>query len=545
MTSIKLGLAQINPTVGDIEGNLLLVLSALETSKKRGLDVVIFPELVLTGYPPEDLLLRKDFQAAVEHALVRIAQKSLGIAAIVGHPHLEDNSRYNAASLLSMGKIMATYRKQILPNFGVFDEKRYFSEGTSSGLFEVNGVKLGVLICEDLWHPGPAQSAQANGADALIILNASPFHQAKLAQRQAVAKDRVLETGLPLIYINLIGGQDELVFDGASFALNSSGDLCLQAPSFEEGLYEFDFSLAHSGGPMREEASHSPPDELALIYQALVIGIRDYARKNGFEGAILGLSGGVDSALTLTLAVDALGATAVEAVLLPSRYTLDMSNEDALEQVRRLGCRSHTLPIEAPFESFLETLAPLFDGLSPDLTEENIQARCRGTLLMALSNKRKKLLLTTGNKSEMSVGYATLYGDMAGGFAPLKDIPKMKVYALARHRNRLEEIIPERVLTRAPTAELRHNQKDEDSLPPYPILDQVLERYVEQDDSIEAIIETGLDPVVVRRIVELVDRSEYKRRQSPPGVKVTSRAFGRDRRYPMTNGFKPSKHPIE
>ena len=537
MTSLRIGLAQINPTVGDLTGNRERILSILEESRSRRLDLVAFPELCLTGYPPEDLLLRKDFQTATETALNEIARAAKGISVLVGHPHYDEGGCFNAASMLSEGKVVGRYCKQVLPNFGVFDEKRYFKEGQAPGLFRINGIPLGVLICEDIWHEPPVEALRQAGAAAILVLNASPFHQTKLAERELNVRRRALMAETPILYVNLVGGQDELVFDGGSFALSAAGFRVLQAPEFEESLSV----LTLSADKELSVSDDSPPtpglSEDDRIYRALVLGIRDYARKNQFQGAVLGLSGGIDSALTLALAVDALGAPAVDAVLLPSRYTAEISNLDALEQARRLGSRTHCIPIEAPFESFLKALSPLFAGLKEDLTEENIQARCRGTLLMALSNKYNKLLLTTGNKSEMSVGYATLYGDMAGGFAPLKDIPKMMVYRLAQHRNRQNPVIPDRVLTRPPSAELRPDQKDEDSLPPYPILDAILERYVEKDATLASLIAEGFDAETVRRVIQLVDRSEYKRRQSPPGIKVTVRAFGKDRRYPITNGF--------
>jgi NAD+ synthase (glutamine-hydrolysing) len=533
--NLRILLAQINVVVGHIQGNEHRILEAFDRARTQKADLVIFPELALSGYPPEDLLLREDFLGQVEATLQRLCTASEGLTAIVGFPEQKNGRLYNSAAVFQNGVQIATYQKRQLPNYGVFDEKRYFSEGARPCVINVAGTRIGITLCEDIWHRGPIEETVAEGADLIVSLNASPFHAGKLEDRYRLAQERTRETKTPLIYLNLVGGQDELVFDGASFAMDAEGVLCFQAPEFEEhwGLLEM------TRGPepkLTKALLHPTLPEEARIYEALVLGIRDYVQKNGFKGAVLGLSGGIDSALTLALASDALGADHVEGVLMPSRYTADMSNEDARLEAEALGCRTHTIPIEPAFNAFLEMLAPAFEGLPRDLTEENIQARCRGILLMALSNKKGKILLTTGNKSEMSVGYATLYGDMAGGFAPLKDIPKLLVYRLARYRNRLAPIIPERVLTRAPSAELRPDQRDEDSLPPYPILDEILERYIERDQSIIDIIAAGLPAHDVRRVAAMVDRNEYKRRQAPPGVKVTARAFGRDRRYPMTHG---------
>lgn len=533
---LRICMAQINPIVGQTEGNQSHILETLQNARQQNADLVVFPELSLTGYPPEDLLLRQDFLDQVDHALEVIARATRDITAIVGFPERNNGQLFNSAAILQNGQILKVYRKQILPNYGVFDEKRYFSEGQSSGLFELNGLTVGVTICEDIWHRGPIEQSVEGGAKLIVSINASPFHAGKLEERHSLVAERACATQTPILYLNLVGGQDELVFDGASFAIDRHGKLCYQAPEFKEhsGFVEIEAGTE----PLLYPTVLMPPlSEDARIYQALVTGIRDYVLKNGFKGAVLGLSGGVDSALTLALAVDALGSDQVEAVLMPSRYTADMSNEDAILEAQALECQTHILPIEPAFHTFLEMLKPVFEGLPNDLTEENIQARCRGILLMALSNKKGKILLTTGNKSEMSVGYATLYGDMAGGFAPLKDIPKLLVYRLSHYRNSLSPVIPERVLTRPPSAELRPDQRDEDSLPPYPVLDEILERYIERDQSIADIIAAGLPEHDVRRVARMVDRNEYKRRQAPPGVKVTPRAFGRDRRYPMTHGF--------
>ena len=536
MSRLRITMAQIDFVVGRIEGNRDRILEIIKNAKERHVDLVIFPELCLTGYPPEDLLLRKDFLDRVEQALDEIARATKGVTAIIGFPEQKAGALFNSAAILQNGQKVQTYQKRLLPNYGVFDEKRYFKEGESPCVFEVDGLKIGLTLCEDIWHEGPVEASVAKGASLVISLNASPFHAGKLDERHGLIKARAIAHRIPIVYLNLVGGQDELVFDGGSFAMDRHGELRFQAPEFKESLETIEIE--------RQPLPHLLPaplaprlNEDARIYEALVTGIRDYVRKNGFHGAVLGLSGGIDSALTLALAADALGPDQVEVVLMPSRYTADMSNEDARLEAEALGCRMHTIPIEPAFKTFLEMLAPAFEGLPADLTEENIQARCRGILLMALSNKKGKILLTTGNKSEMSVGYATLYGDMAGGFAPLKDIPKLLVYRLSRYRNTLSPVIPERVITRAPSAELRPDQRDEDSLPPYPILDDILERYIERDQSITDIIAAGLPEDDVRRVCRMVDRNEYKRRQAPPGVKVTSRAFGRDRRYPMTHGF--------
>lgn len=536
MNLIRIGLAQLNPIVGDLEGNCRKVLEAMERSVADKIDLLVFPELFLTGYPPEDLLLRQDFIECVEIQIQSIIKATGQMAILIGAPIREGHLLYNSALMIGEGRIMGRYHKQVLPNHGVFDEKRYFSEGRDPGVFDFNGIRLGVTICEDIWHEAPFHSCVKESPDLVLSLNASPFHREKLKERHRLIQERTRASGVPVAYVNLVGGQDELVFDGGSFAMNEKGDLCLQAPEFQEGVFHLE--LTPGGNPHLESTTRFPPlEQAARIYQALVTGISDYARKNGFQGAVLGLSGGIDSALTLALAVDALGPEHVEAALMPSRFTSEISNTDAIQEAQWLGCKSHIIPIEPLFRETLDLLAPAFEGYKADLTEENIQARCRGILLMALSNKKGKILLTTGNKSEMSVGYATLYGDMAGGFAPLKDIPKMMVYELARYRNQRGPAIPERVLLRPPSAELREDQRDEDSLPPYPILDAILEGYIEQDLSVETLIDSGFDAMIVNRVVHMVDRNEYKRRQAPPGVKVTQRAFGRDRRYPMTNGF--------
>ncbi|EXJ15209.1 NAD+ synthase [Imhoffiella purpurea] len=535
----RIQIAQINPLVGDVAGNAERVIAAAGVAREAGAHMVLFPELVLTGYPPEDLLLRPEFMRRVESALERISAESFGIALVLGYPRAAVGGLFNVAGVWRDGELVAEYAKQHLPNYSVFDEKRYFMPGSTATVFEHRGLRFGLTVCEDIWQDGPAGQAAEAGAQVLLNINASPFHAGKPQERETLLGRRARDHGLPILYANLVGGQDELVFDGASFAVDRDGRVVRRAPAFVECDLGIEIEGDETGvrvlpGPDEEP---SPLDPDAVVYQALVLGVRDYVRKNGFKGAVLGLSGGIDSALTLAIAVDALGADRVEVVLMPSRYTAGMSNEDALEEAERLGVASRTIAIEPAFRTFLEMLEPAFAGQPVDVTEENIQARCRGIILMAISNKSGRILLTTGNKSEMSVGYATLYGDMAGGFAPIKDVPKMLVYRLARYRNRLGEVIPERVLTRAPSAELRPDQTDQDSLPPYETLDDILRLYIEEDEGVEAIVARGYPSDVVRRVARLVDRNEYKRRQAPPGVRISKRAFGRDRRYPITSGF--------
>lgn len=534
MSSLKIAIAQINFLVGNIAANVQHIINTAHAAREMGADIVLFPELTVTGYPAEDLLLRKDFIAAANNAIYTLAEQVKDIAIVVGFPEYDGEHLYNSAVVLHQGVTLATYRKQALPNYGVFDEQRYFAEGTQPCVFEFNGTFIGLTICEDVWQGGIITATKQAGAELLLTLNASPFNAGKIDQREAVICAQIKAAQIPLVYVNQIGGQDELIFDGASFVADTDGEIVFRAAEFEEQLSVIEF---HDGLPV---PSHCAPQyqETAGVYQALVLGIKDYVRKNGFSGAILGLSGGIDSALVLALAVDALGADKVEAVLMPSRYTQDMSNEDAVLQADAMGVHYHIVPIEPAVNAFTGMLADIFAGTKKDTTEENIQARCRGVILMAMSNKQGRLLLTTGNKSEMSVGYATLYGDMAGGFAPIKDVPKLLVYALANYRNTISAVIPERVITRPPSAELAPDQVDADSLPPYEILDPILERYVEQDQSAEDIIAAGFKREDVARAISLVDRNEYKRRQSPPCIRITSRAFGRDRRYPITSGYR-------
>lgn len=531
---LRLVLAQSRCVVGDIAGNVAHILSASQQAREHyQADVIVFPELCLSGYPPEDLLLRPDFHRHLQAALRQLQQQITGIAVVVGHPWLTPEGLYNAASVFAEGQLLGRYYKHHLPNYGVFDEKRYFVAGHSACVVTVKDTRMGLTICEDIWLPGPVLAAQQAGADLILTLNASPFHAGKAALREAVIHQGVQQVQRPLVYVNLVGGQDELVFDGASVVMNSGGEVVLRAPAWVADLYPIDF---RAGEPQPALQAPSLP-EIAQIYQGLVLGIRDYVQHNGFSGAVIGLSGGIDSALTLALAVDALGPEQVSAVMMPSRYTASMSREDATAEAHALGVSYEEISIEPLFQAFLSALAPTFAGYLPDVTEENIQARCRGIVLMAISNKKRKIVLTTGNKSEMAVGYATLYGDMAGGFAPLKDVFKTTVYRLAEYRNQLGSVIPQRVLVRPPTAELAENQTDQDSLPPYPVLDAILALYIEQDQSIADIVAQGFVEAVVRDVVRRVDQNEYKRRQAPPGIKITPRAFGRDRRYPITSRF--------
>ncbi len=535
---LRVAMAQINVMVGDIPGNVARIIEVCAEAKQNlNADIILFPELALVGYPPEDLLLRPGLYDRVQKGLEQIRQQVRGIDIVLGYPRKTKTGLYNAASLIRDGEVIATYHKQHLPNYSVFDEKRYFLAGDTACVFDIKGVQVGLSICEDIWNPGPVNQAVDAGAQLILNLNASPFHINKGMEREAVMAARVSETDVPMVYVNLVGGQDELVFDGHSFVMNHRGEVTQRQTAFNSGIYPVDF-IKTDGRIEPLSADVAPAlTEVASVYQALVLGVRDYIDKNGFSGAVVGLSGGIDSALTVAVAVDAIGADRVEGVSMPSRYTLDMSNEDARQEAEWLGIDFHTIPIEPAFNSFLELLKDEFAGLPTDTTEENIQARCRGVLLMAVSNKKGKIVLTTGNKSEMAVGYATLYGDMAGGYAVLKDVPKILVFQLAEYRNSLGQVIPQRVIDRPPSAELAPDQQDTDSLPPYDILDVILKMYVEQDKEIEDIVAVGYDIDVVRKVVGLVDRNEYKRRQAAPGVRITLRAFGRDRRYPITSGY--------
>jgi NAD+ synthase (glutamine-hydrolysing) len=606
--TFKLAVAQLNFVVGDMAGNAQKILSAARIAHAQGVSLLLTAELSLCGYPAEDLLLRPSFIQACDESLLRLQEDLAplqGLSVVVGHPHarhcrkvrdpsgelrsdffapsrsqptlaagpardssLAEKSRSvssppctNRASVLCGGEIVAHYDKQELPNYQVFDERRYFAKGQTASVFEVQGLKVGLLLCEDAWFEGPSQECAKLGAELLVVLNASPFHAGKGAEREQVMAQRVRQTGLPLVYAHLVGGQDEVVFEGRSFALNVLGQVCARAPSFEECLLEIELERATSVATSLEGAMvasdlhpkaawqlkghvSESPDALSDLWHALVLGVRDYVNKNGFPGVLLGLSGGIDSALVLALAVDALGPERVRAVMMPSPYTASISLEDAREMARRVGVRYDELSIVPEFEAFKHSLQPLFEGKAEDATEENIQARIRGTMLMALSNKLGAIVLTTGNKSEMATGYCTLYGDMAGGFAVIKDVVKTTVFQLARWRNAHDPLatvsytIPERIITRPPSAELRADQTDQDSLPPYEVLDAILSRYMEEDQSAEDIVRAGFAPADVALVTRLIRINEYKRRQSPVGIRVTHRSFGKDWRYPITSKFR-------
>ena len=543
MSSIVIAMAQVNPLVGDIPGNTHLIIESTKAAVERSsADVVIFPELTLTGYPPEDLLLRKSLHIRIETAIQTLLDADLSALIVVGYPRRVNGKLYNMAAAIHKGRILVEYAKQCLPNYQVFDEKRYFTEG-SEGLdntrtFDFMGCCFGLSICEDIWHELPILACRDAGAQLLLNLNASPFHLGKTGEREALLAQRAKAGGMPIVYVNQVGGQDELVFDGGSMAVNWQGDVCVRAPQYKTSMAVVKLNLGgvKVGFSVGDIAAELPP--LASVYQALVTGVRDYVGKNGFKNVILGLSGGIDSALTLAVAVDALGAEQVEAVMMPFRYTSDLSKTDAEDEAERLGVRYQSIDIEAMYEAFMLALTDEFVGTEADITEQNLQARCRGVLLMAISNKKGSLVLTTGNKSEMAVGYSTLYGDMAGGFDVLKDVPKTLVFELCRYRNRVSEVIPVSVIERPPSAELAPDQKDEDNLPPYEVLDPILDLYVEQDYSAEAIIKEGFARKDVERVVRLVDINEHKRRQAPIGVRISQRGFGRDRRYPITSGWK-------
>ncbi|WP_039046716.1 NAD+ synthase [Plesiomonas shigelloides] len=536
--SLTVALAQLNMLVGDIEGNAQKIITTTREQADAGADLVVFPELALTGYPPEDLLLRPDLMVRVNAQLDLIAQVSHKTAVLVGHPWPEDGKLYNALSVYAEGRLLIRYYKQKLPNYGVFDELRYFSAGDKNALLELNGVRLGLLICEDLWFDAPVDALHAAGAEVIVSINASPYDQEKPQVRQRLLEGHCRRTGLPLLYLNQIGGQDELVFDGCSKVFNAQGEMTHRLAAFAEQVEQVSLHKQQDVltiTPMAQPAVAQ--GLLAQTYQALVLAVRDYVTKNGFQGAVLGLSGGIDSALTLAIAVDALGADKVQAVMMPFRYTADISVADAKEEADLLGIEFDIVSIEPMFDAFMQQLAPMFAGTERDTTEENLQARCRGVMLMALSNKRRRLVLTTGNKSEMAVGYATLYGDMAGGFDVLKDVPKTLVFQLSEYRNTLSYVIPQRVIDRPPSAELAPDQVDQDSLPPYDILDAILHAYVEQDKSVADLVAMGFEEDVVRKVIRLVDINEYKRRQAAVGPRITARNFGKDRRYPITSGF--------
>lgn len=552
--ALKLCVAQINPLVGDTAGNAQKIIAAARTAYDQGARLVVTPELSICGYPAEDLLLRPAFMAACDDAVKTVARDLAGLKGlhvVVGHPHGGDirsksvqvQLRYNAASVLSEGRVLETYAKRELPNYQVFDEYRYFTKGQGSCVFNVEGVNVGLMICEDAWFDEPAALARASGAQLLVVPNASPFHVGKGGERIGRMADRARAVGLPLVYAHCVGGQDEVVFDGASFAVQADGALAARASSFREELFYLEAAQSEAGvqlsGPVAPERSLD-----ADLWDALVLGVRDYIGKNGFPGVLLGLSGGIDSALVLAIAVDALGAGKVRAVMMPSPYTADISWIDARDMAGRLGVRYDEISIVPMFEAFKGALSKEFAGLPEDTTEENIQARIRGVILMALSNKFGSIVLTTGNKSEMATGYCTLYGDMAGGFAVIKDLLKTSVFRLARWRNENDPYgtglnpIPERIITRPPSAELRADQVDQDSLPPYDVLDAILSRYMEDDQGVEEIVAAGFDRAIVERVARLIRINEYKRRQAPVGIRVTHRSFGKDWRYPITGKFR-------
>lgn len=529
---LRILMAQTNPTVGDLAANRAQIIEIIN-NKQTEHDLIIFPELALTGYPPEDLLFRKEFHQAIIENLKQIQAVTKDCYVLIGHPSVDQKNCYNSLSILHDGKIITQYQKQNLPNYEIFDETRYFTPGPKNPcLLNIKKYSIGICICEDAWRLGPVEDLIANGASIIVSINASPFDTSKYQKRETLLKSHA-QHGVAIIYVNQIGGQDELLFDGQSLAMDHQGKICARAPAFKEDLCTIELEGKKLSGPIAPLLNKEQ-----LLYEALICGTKDYVNKNHFPGVLLGLSGGIDSALTLAVAVDALGAERVHAVLMPSRYTADMSYEDAIKELEILGVSHSLLSIEPAFNTLMATLEPVFAGLPIDTTEENIQARIRGLLLMAMSNKSGSMVLTTSNKSESAVGYATLYGDMCGGFGILKDVLKTEVYALARYRNSLTEVIPERVITRAPSAELRENQTDQDSLPEYEVLDAIIVAYMEKNLSPTEIIQQGFKAEDVTRVIQLIKRNEYKRRQAAPGIKISPMAFGKDWRYPITNGFK-------
>jgi len=537
--TVKVALAQLDLAVGDVAGNTARIIEyAVRARDDQRADLVVFPELSVCGYPPEDLLFHAGLRHSVENAIAEIRDKVFGIAVLIGFPEYEDDLIYNSCAVFLDGHAIGHYRKQMLPNYSVFDEMRYFTAGKDAAVVKINGIRIGLSICEDVWQPGPMSASRRAGAECIIAINGSPFELDTQAKREQAVRLRVAEVGTPAIYLNMVGGQDELVFDGGSFAMDAEGEICFRAPPFEEGLYSVVIRGSATGVAPGRGNCAEPLTTEASVYRALVSGTRDYVTKHAFPGVVIGLSGGIDSALVLSIACDAIGADRVRAVMMPFRYTSTMSQEDAAKQAAILGVRYDVIPIEPMYEATVKQLQPVLGDREADATEENIQARCRGLLLMAISNKTGSMLLTTGNKSEMAVGYATLYGDMAGGFAPIKDCSKTLVYRLARHRNKLGKAIPKRVIERPPSAELRADQKDSDSLPDYDVLDPILEAFIEEDLSVAEITARGFERDTVLRVLEMVKRNEYKRRQAPPGVRISGRAFGRDWRYPITSGYK-------
>ena len=535
---ISIVLAQIDLIVGDISGNTTRILEYCECVKvESDADLIIFPELSISGYPPEDLLLHSGLKRRIAEAVELIRQNVRGIAVLVGFPEYTQDHIFNSCAVYDNGKELIRYRKHALPNYSVFDEKRYFTPGNETAVFELQGIKIGINICEDIWYSKPARLSKLAGAELIIVINGSPYQKDGQNIRESTIKRRISEVKIPIVYLNLVGGQDELIFDGASFVMNEKGDVIYRAPAFEETIACIEFERIKKTIVPISNSIEPKLEEIESIYKALVKGTRDYISKHNFPGVVLGLSGGIDSALTLAIACDAIGSDNVRAVMMPFRYTSKMSLEDAQLQSSILNIQYDILPIETLYDAANNLLLPIFDGAKVDATEENIQSRARCILLMAISNKTGLMLLTTGNKSEMAVGYATLYGDMAGGFAPIKDCTKTMVKKLAEYRNTLNEVIPQRVIDREPSAELRENQQDSDSLPPYDLLDPILEAFVEEDLSVLEIVERGYDKTLVTRILEMVKRNEYKRRQAPPGIRISNRAFGRDWRYPITSGY--------
>lgn len=535
---ISIVLAQLDLAVGDISGNTKLIIDSCEKAKNQhNADLIIFPELSISGYPPEDLLLHSGFKRRINDALNSIKDEVAGISALIGFPDYSDDSIYNACAVFRDKEEIVKYRKEALPNYSVFDEKRYFTSDEQPTVFELKGKKIGINICEDIWHKSAAMKAKESGAEIIIVINGSPYEKDGQSKRENIVKQRALQTDLPIVYLNMIGGQDELVFDGASFVMSKNGEIKYRATSFEESMDLFEFDLINNECvPIKSNIS-SKLSVAESVYKALVRGTKDYIEKHKFSGVVMGLSGGIDSALTLSIACDAIGSDKVRAVMMPYLFTSAMSLEDAQCQADTLNIKYDILPISSLYDSTVDLLQPIFLNSEKDSTEENIQSRARGLLLMAISNKTGSMLLTTGNKSEMAVGYATLYGDMAGGFAPIKDCTKTMVKKLAKYRNTISEVIPNRVIEREPSAELRENQHDSDSLPPYDVLDPILEAFIEEDLSVEEIVERGFERETVTSILEMVKRNEYKRRQAPPGVRISNRAFGRDWRYPITSGY--------
>ena len=535
---ISIVLAQLDLAVGDISGNTKLIIDSCEKAKNQhNADLIIFPELSISGYPPEDLLLHSGFKRRINDALNSIKEEVAGISALIGFPDYSDDSIYNACAVFRDKEEIVKYRKEALPNYSVFDEKRYFTSDEQPSVFELKGKKIGINICEDIWHKSAAMRAKESGAEIIIVINGSPYEKDGQSKRENIVKQRALQTDLPIVYLNMIGGQDELVFDGASFVMSKNGEIKYRATSFEESMDLFEFELINDEcAPIKSNISSKLSVEES-VYKALVRGTKDYIEKHNFSGVVMGLSGGIDSALTLSIACDAIGSDKVRAVMMPYLFTSAMSLEDAQCQADTLNIKYDILPISSLYDSTVDLLKPIFLNSEKDSTEENIQSRARGLLLMAISNKTGSMLLTTGNKSEMAVGYATLYGDMAGGFAPIKDCTKTMVKKLAKYRNTISEVIPNRVIEREPSAELRENQHDSDSLPPYDLLDPILEAFIEEDLSVEEIVKWGFERETVTSILEMVKRNEYKRRQAPPGVRISNRAFGRDWRYPITSGY--------